>query len=149
MSFLYTSIELLSSNRSKSKRPKSASLARARSLPKTRKPFDTIPKFRPIVDTTNTTHYGVGKFLSKLLQPLTHNDFTIKDSFDAVNRIRSVPSKLFKDGYQWASFDVESLFTNVSLAKISNVILMRVYVVNVIKTNLKERRLKKLIKDCC
>ena len=44
---------------------------------------------------------------------------------------------------------MESLFTNVPLAKTSNVILKRVYVDNVIKTNLKKRTLKKLIKDCC
>ena len=45
-------------------RPKAASLAKAHGSIKTHKPFNEIPKFRPIIDTTNTTHYCVGKFLS-------------------------------------------------------------------------------------
>ena len=130
-------------------RPKSASIARAHGLPKTHKQYHSIPKFRPIIDTTNTTHYGVGKFLTRLLQPLTHNEFTIKDSFDAVDKIRTVASHLFNEGYRWISFDVESLFTNVPLAKTIDVVLRRVYTEDAIDTNLKKRTLKKLIKDCC
>ena len=30
------------------------------------KHFDNIPSFRPIVNTTGTTHYSVGKYLSKI-----------------------------------------------------------------------------------
>ena len=45
-------------------RPITAHFGWAHGLPKTRKKFDTLPKFRPIIDTTNTPHYNVGKFLS-------------------------------------------------------------------------------------
>ena len=45
-------------------RPQSAKPARAHGLPKIHKPFDDIPKFRPIIDTTGTTHYEIGKYLS-------------------------------------------------------------------------------------
>ena len=45
-------------------RPKSATIGRAHDLPKTHKQFDSIPKFRPIIDTSNTPYYGVGRFLS-------------------------------------------------------------------------------------
>jgi hypothetical protein len=62
-------------------RPMTAHFGRAHGLPKIHKKFDTLPKFRPIVDTTNTPHYNVGKFLSSLLNPLTLNDHSLSDSF--------------------------------------------------------------------
>ena len=48
----------------KEMRPKSATTGRALGLPETHKQFDSIPKFIPIIDTTNTPYYGVRKFLS-------------------------------------------------------------------------------------
>ena len=53
--------------------PQSAKTARAHGLPKIHKHFDNIPPFRPIVDTTGTTHYSVGKYLSEPLNPLRQN----------------------------------------------------------------------------
>ena len=47
----------------KNLRPTFAHFGRAHGLPKTHKTFQSIPKFRPIIDTTNTPHYNVGKFL--------------------------------------------------------------------------------------
>ena len=98
-------------------RPQSAKPARAHGLPKIHKPFDDIPKFRPIIDTTGTTHYGIGKYLSQLLHPLTINDHTIKNTFDAKTRIETIDQSYLKQGYKYVSFDVESLFTNVPLEK--------------------------------
>ena len=98
-------------------RPQSAKPARAHSLPEIHKPFDDIPKFRPIIDTTGTTHYEIGKYLSQLLHPLTINELTIKDTFDAKTRIETIDQSYFKQGYKYVSFDVESLFTNVPLEK--------------------------------
>ena len=91
----------------------------------------------------------IGKFLSSLLQPLTHNDYNLKDSFDAVKRIRSIPPELFDNGYQFVSFDVQSLFTNVPVKKTINIILDRVYNKKLINTNLKKRTMKKLLVDSC
>ena len=48
-------------------RPKFAQIARAHGLPKTHKPFEHLPKFRAIIDTTNTPYFGISKLLSKLL----------------------------------------------------------------------------------
>ena len=45
-------------------RPITAHFGRAHSLPKTHKKLDTLPTFGPIIDTTNTPHYNIGKFLS-------------------------------------------------------------------------------------
>ena len=57
----------------KAMRPKFAQIARAHGLPKTHKPFEHLPKFRPIIDARNTPYHGISKFLSKLLNPLTEN----------------------------------------------------------------------------
>ena len=54
------------------------------------------PGFGPVVDTTNSPYYGIGKYLSSLLNPLTHNDKSVKDTFEAVNKICSIPSELYE-----------------------------------------------------
>ena len=41
--------------------PEFAQIARAHGLPKIYKSYETFPSFQPIVDTTNTPHYGIGK----------------------------------------------------------------------------------------
>ena len=55
-------------------RPVAAQLGRAYGLRKTHKAYANLPSFRPIIDTTSTPYCNIGKFLSSLLQPLTHND---------------------------------------------------------------------------
>ena len=87
--------------------------------------------------------------MAKLLNPLTINEFSLKDSFDATTRIQNIPQDLFDKGYKFISFAVESLFTNIPLAKTINIILNRVYHQNLIETKLKRRTLKKLISDTC
>ena len=57
----------------KEMRPKASQVGRAHGLPKIHKSYNTLPSFRPIIDTRNTPHYGVGKFLTRLLSPLTQN----------------------------------------------------------------------------
>ena len=96
-------------------RPKTASFGQAHGMPKTHKAFIDLPAFLPIVDTTSTPHYNVGKFLSSLLNPLTINDYNLRDSFHAVSAIKSIPQNVFDEGYRFVSFDVVSLFTNVPL----------------------------------
>ena len=123
--------------------------ARVHGLPKMHKTFTNISKFRPIIDTTGTSHYLAGKCLAQLLYPLTNNEFTLKDSFEAINRIQDIPSSLFVNGYKYVSFDIESLFTNVLVKKAIDVILTRICNDHTISTNLKKRSLKKLILDTC
>ena len=113
------------------------------------KEYSNIPKFRPIVDTTGMPHYSTGKVLTNLLSPLAMNEFTLKDSFDAVNKIKNIPPHLFDDGYNHISFDVESLFTNVPFKRTVDIILKRIYIDKVISTSLKKRLMKKLLLDTC
>lgn len=77
------------------------------------------------------------------------NEFTVKDSFEAVDRIKSIPSDLFDQGYRYVSFDVTSLFTNVPLEKTINIVLDRIYDQNLVQTKLKKRTLKKLLLEAC
>ena len=116
--------------------PRFAQIGRAHGLPKTHKKFEDLPPFRPIVDTTNTPYYDIAKFGANLLNPLTLNDFTVKDLFDAANKIQQIPKELFDSGYKFVSFDVISLFTNVPLAKTIDIILKHVYSENLVTTNL-------------
>ena len=130
--------------------PQSTKPARAHGLPKTHKDFDTLPPFRPIIDTTGTAYQPIAKYLiTRLLNPLTQNAYTLKDSFDAVSRIQNIPINLFKDGYRFVSFDVKSPFTNVPLKKTINIILDKIYNKKEISTSLKKRTLKKLLLDSC
>ena len=94
-------------------RPKNARLAKAHGTPKIHKDFVHFPKFRPILDTTGSTHYRVGQCLSEIVQPLAINDYNIKDSFHAVNRIKNISKELFDESYRLVSFNVASLFRNV------------------------------------
>ncbi len=89
--------------------------------------YDLLPKFRPIIYTTGTTHYPVGKFISELLQPLTHNEYILKNTFDTANRIKAIPPALFAKGYEFVPFDVESVFTNGPLQRTLKIIVDRIY----------------------
>ena len=139
----------ISSEEKSDMRSMSGVVARAHGLPKIHKKFDLLPKFRPIIDTTGTAYSHVGRFLSTLLQPLTINDYSLKDSFEAAERINLIPKELLNDGYKLISFDVVSLFTNVPLLYTVNIILDRIFNDNLINTNLSKRTLKKLILDSC
>ena len=128
-------------------RPKAATFDRAYGLPKTHKSFNLIPSLRSIINTTNTPHYNVGKFLCTLLNPITVNKFSLKDSFDAASAIQSIPQNLFDEGYRLVSFNVESLFTNVPLKRTINIILKHIYNDKLLDTTLTKRSLKKLLND--
>ena len=127
-------------------RPQNARVARAHALPKIHKTFTVLPKFRPIVETTSTCYDNVGSYLTELLNPLTQNEFMIRDSFDPANKINSVQPEVFDDGYILASFNVEPLFTNMPLQRTINIIFDRVYNNKLIATQLKKQTLKKLKK---
>ena len=50
----------------------------AHGLLKIHKSYEMLPSFRLMVDTANTPCYGIGKYLSNLFNPLTHNDSSVK-----------------------------------------------------------------------
>ena len=63
---------------------------------------------------------------SRTSTPLTHNEFILKDSFDAAAKICNIPPQLSDNGCTFTSFGVTSLFTNVPLNGTVNIILDRV-----------------------
>ena len=70
-----------------------------------------VPPFRSIVSSTNTYNYRLAKYLCNLLQPYLPSTYSISDTFSFVQEINTIDlSNKFM-----ASFDVASLFTNISL----------------------------------
>ena len=55
---------------------------------------NNLPKFRPILSVIDTPGYNIAKYLIPILEPLTHNEFTIKDSFNFAKEITTDGSSL-------------------------------------------------------
>ena len=70
----------------------------------------------------------------------------MKGKFETVNKICSVPPKLFEQRYQYYSLDVVSLLTNVPLNSTIKIILKRVSEEKFLDAKLRKSTLKKLIK---
>ena len=71
---------------------------------------NSAPKLRLILSALNTGTYNWAKFFVPLLQHLTSNQFTLKDSFEFAKIIWEEDAGLFT-----TSLDVDSLFINVPL----------------------------------
>ena len=78
-------------------RPKNTKIARAHGLSKVHKSFERVPSFWPIMDTIGSTHWNVGKYISKLPNPLTQNECSLKYNFDAAERIKKIPKELIRN----------------------------------------------------
>ena len=71
---------------------------------------DDLPSFRPILSAIGAPTYKLVKFLVPILEPLTTNEYTSKDSFTFAGELQSFDSSLIM-----VSFDILSLFTNIPL----------------------------------
>ena len=89
-------------------------------LPKVHK--TNIP-LRPILSAYITPNYKLAKHLASLLNPLSTNIFTIKNSYEFANEITSLNSS-HKIMY---SFDVESLFTNIPLNEVIEIVINKIF----------------------
>ena len=98
-----------------------------------------LPQFQPILSAINSPGYNLGKFLIPILKPLTHNEFTVKGSFNFAKEITAYDSSLFM-----ASLDVESLFTKIPLNKTINNCVSDLYDKNLYNWKLNKRELFKL-----
>ena len=81
--------------------------------PKVHKPdFSTQYQFRPILAAYNQASYKIAKFIVPILSCLTNNQYTVKNSTEFTTKIHEIqdPGTLYM-----ASFDVDSLFTNIPL----------------------------------
>ena len=119
--------------------PQNAKPAIPHGVLKVHKIFNNISQY-------GTTHYSLGKYLSELLNPLTQNMYTAKDSFDPANKINQTLLDVDNsDEEVFVSLDVVSLFTNVKLKETVNIILKRIDTDKEITITLTKRSFKKII----
>ena len=71
---------------------------------------DGCPPFRLILSALQTPTYKIAKFLVSIVNPLTKNEYTVKDSFQFAEEICGQDPTL-----SMGSLDVDSLFTNILL----------------------------------
>lgn len=95
---------------------------------------------------TGTFDYNSAKFLVHILNLLTHNDFTEKNSFEFTRELNSTK---FSETYFLVRFDVKSLFTNIPLESLHETIDLCVNECEKLKLvpyNLTKKQLKLLLK---
>ena len=80
------------------------------------------PPFRPILSAIDTPSYNIAKFLVPILAPITTNRFVCKDSFTFASEVRNQNPDLFM-----ASFDVDSLFTNIPLDETIDICITKLF----------------------
>ena len=79
--------------------------------------------FRPIVSSVNTYNYNLASYLVGILQPISTNQHTVKDSFSFADWAKTYKHN---NGIM-CSLDVTSLFTNVPLDETIQICLDRLY----------------------
>ena len=87
---------------------------------------------RPIISNIGTATYETAKYLNTLLTLLTKSQYNILSKEDLIQKIKS--ENILK-GFKMTSFDVKSLFTNLPLHQIIEIILPNVYKEKKIKTS--------------
>ena len=93
--------------------------------PKIHKPdFATKFQFRPILAAYNQASFNLAKFMVPILAPLTTNEYTIPNSTKFVEKLSKIRNA---DKLYMASFDVESLFTNIPLRETINICIDKLY----------------------
>ena len=83
-------------------------------------------KFRPIIAQTGTCMYNAAQVISEYLKPLyVGNEYIIHNTQDFARLIQSQPP--LEHNEEYASYDVESLFTNVPVKETIEYILEEIY----------------------
>ena len=99
-----------------------------------------LPPFRPILSAIRTCSYNLAKFFVPILKESTINEYTVKDSFSFAEEITQQKTEKFM-----VAFDVESLFTNISLDETINICIDRVYKRKKKANGLLKRHFKQLL----
>ena len=129
-------------NDCKSFKPRRSSFGVLYSLCKThKKVLDKFPPFRPILSAIKTSSYNLAKFLVPLIQHITKNNFTVKDSFEFSKKICGQSSEHFM-----VSLDVESLFTNIPLEETIKICCDSLYKNQELLSNINKNQFKNLLR---
>ena len=100
---------------------------------------DSFPKLCLIVSSIGTFNYNLARFLCDFLSPLVPNDYSCKDTFSFVSQIKNANlSKKFL-----VSYNVTSLFTNISLQETIDIAINLIFNHNP-NLNITRKELKKL-----
>ena len=81
--------------------------------------------FRPILSAISTHSYNLSKFLVSILTPLLSSPFIISDTFSFLEELHA--SNLDNNNIFMASFDINSLFTNVPLDETIDIIVNKAF----------------------
>ena len=103
------------------------------------------PPLRPIISNIGTASYYLAKHLTKLLSPLSHSEFTVKNTKAFIQEFKNM---LPPDDYKLISFDVTLLFTNVPLDQKISIILKRIYDQRQLETKISRKEMKNLLLLC-
>ena len=100
--------------------------------------IENLP-LQPINSNCGMASYHLAKYLEKLLSPHSQWEFTVKNGKAFIQEIKNM---LPTDGYELISFDVTSLFANVSLDYTINIILKRIYDKRRLETKISRKKWK-------
>ena len=98
---------------------------------------DGCPPFRPILSPLQTSTYKLEKYLVPILEQLTTNKYTVKDSFNFATGIVEQDSSNFM-----GSLDIDSLFTNIPLKETIEICNKNLFKNNEIVDGLKKSEFK-------
>ena len=121
--------------------PSGSAPARISGTPKMHKfsSSDSFPILHLIVSSIGSFDYNLARFLCDFLSPLVPNDYSCKDTFSFVSKIKNANlSKKFV-----VSYDVTSLFTNIPLQERIGIAINLIFNHNH-NLNITKKELKKL-----
>ena len=105
--------------------------------------LDKCPPFRPILSPIKTLSYNLAKIVSSLIEPITKNNFIVKNSFEFSKEICEQNSEYFM-----ASLDVDSLFTNIPLEETIKICCDSLYKNQELLSNINKNQFENLLNSC-
>ena len=99
----------------------------------------------PIISSIDTSTCRLAKHLAKLLSSLSISQITVKSIKDFIQKLRTV--KVLK-GHQMVSFDVKTLFTNVPLEYIIDLVLKQIYEIHETSTSITRNDVREILLLC-
>ena len=103
--------------------------------------IDNLP-LRRIISNIGTASYHLVKHLMKLLSPLSHSEFTVKNTKAFIQEFKNM---LPPDDYKLILFDVTSLCTNVPLDYTISIILKQIYDERELETKILRKEMRDLL----
>ena len=105
--------------------PSGSAPARIYDTPKTHKFSSSgkFPKLRPIVSSIDIINQDLARFLCNFLSPVVPDDYSCKDTFSFVSQIQNANLS----GKFLVSYDVTSVFTNITLQETIDIAISLIY----------------------